>query len=574
MILLILFAFLAGIVTVLSPCILPILPIILTSTIGDVNVGKSRPFGVVVGFILSFTFFTLFLSTIVRLSGISADSIRFVSVFVIAVFGISLLIPQFQLLVEKLFSKLAGFAPNGQNKTGFTGGLVIGFSVGLLWTPCVGPILASVISLAITGTVTFDAFLITLAYSLGTAIPMFLIMMGGQNVLKRVPWLLNNLRTIQKLFGLLMIATAIGIFFNLDRKFQTYFLNKFPNYGVGLTKFEDDELIKNLLDKKSGSEVKKEGMGKPMFDLINNKGYKAPEIIAGGVWFNSEPLTIEQLRGKVILIDFWTYTCINCQRTLPYLRDWNEKYKDKGLVIIGVHAPEFEFEKSPKNVAMAIKDFGLTYPIVQDNDFATWRAYRNRYWPAKYFIDKDGNVRYTHFGEGKYNESEEVIQRLLKEMGTEVNSEIDNPSYQINSRTPEIYLGYWRIDNFVSPEFIKKDLLETYSKPEILGNNEMAYIGKWIVTEKYANPQKGATLMLNFDSKEVFLVMRPKTNTAKIKVYIDDKLQYFGEDNKNGTVVVDRDTLYEIINLPSAGKHNLRIEFEDNNVELYAFTFG
>lgn len=250
MILLILFAFLAGVITILSPCILPILPIILTSSIGGENVGKSRPIGVVVGFVLSFTFFTLFLSTIVKISGISADLLRLVSVFVIAGFGLSLLIPQFQVLFEKLFSKLAGFMPNNQNRKGFSGGLLIGLSVGLLWTPCVGPILASVISLAITGAVTFDSFLITLSYALGTAIPMFLVILGGQNALKRVPWLLSNLSIIRKLFGVLMILTAIGIFFNVDRRFQTFILEKFPQYGVGLTSLEDNNLVKNELNKK------------------------------------------------------------------------------------------------------------------------------------------------------------------------------------------------------------------------------------------------------------------------------------------------------------------------------------
>jgi len=286
MILLIAFAFLAGVITVLSPCILPILPIILTSSIGGVNTGKSRPIGVVIGFILSFTFFTLFLSTIVRVSGIPAETMRLVSVFVIAGFGISLLVPQFQVLVERLFSRFSGLMPSSQGKTGFGGGLLIGFSVGLLWTPCVGPILASVISLAITGAVTFDAFLITLAYSLGTAIPMFLIMLGGQNVLRRIPWLLSNLGHIQKLFGVLMILTAVGIFFNVDRKFQTFMLNTFPQNGTGLTKLEDNELILNQLDerssstnKKSGIEIKKEDMGKPMFDLEPKGAPSIPQIV-------------------------------------------------------------------------------------------------------------------------------------------------------------------------------------------------------------------------------------------------------------------------------------------------------
>lgn len=575
MILLIAFAFLAGIVTVLSPCILPILPIILTSTIGGQNIGKSRPLGVVTGFVFSFTFFTLFLSTIVRLSGIPADTLRLFSIIVIAGFGISLLLPQFQVIVERLFSRVALFMPNNPNRSGFGGGLLIGLSIGLLWTPCVGPILASVISLAITGTVTFDAFLITLAYSLGTAIPMFLIMLGGQNALHRVPWLLSNLGLIQKLFGILMILTAIGIFFNIDRKFQTFVLNTFPQYGAGLTKFEDNEVIRNALDKKAGTEMKKEDLGKPMFELLDPKGVKAPEIIPGGVWFNSEPLTLNQLKGKVVIIDFWTYSCINCQRTLPYLRNWHQKYKDKGLVIIGVHSPEFEFEKNPKNVLQAIEDFQLSYPIVQDNNFATWRAYKNRYWPAKYFIDKEGYIRYDHFGEGAYDESEKVIQELLKEAGAnDVSSEINNPTYQINSKTPELYLGYGRIEHLASPEPIQKDKLAEYTAPPSLKNNQFAYTGSWSVMEEYASPQKGATLSLNFESKEVFLVMRTKGSPAKVKVYIDDNMQYFGEDNKDGTVTIEKDTLYKLIKLPSPGRHILKLEFQDSNAELFAFTFG
>ena len=575
MILLIIFSFLAGIVTVLSPCILPILPIILTSSVGGLNTGKSRPLGVITGFILSFTFFTLFLSTIVQLSNIPADALRLFSVLVIAGFGISLLIPQFQIIVEQLFSRIARFMPSGQNRAGFGGGLLIGFSVGLLWTPCVGPILASVISLAITGTVTFDAFLITFSYSLGTAIPMFLIMLGGQSALRRTPWLLSNLNTIQKLFGVLMILTAIGIFFNIDRKFQTYILNTFPQYGVGLTKIEDNQLIQNELNKKSETTVKKDDMGKPMFDLIEPKGIKAPELIPGGVWFNSSPLTLKELKGKVVIIDFWTYSCINCQRTFPYLRNWHEKYKDKGLVIIGVHAPEFEFEKNEKNVAQAIRDFKLEYPIVQDNNFETWQAYNNRYWPAKYFIDKDGYVRSSHFGEGAYDESEKIIQKLLKETGAQdLSEEINNPTYQVTSRTPEIYLGFGRIDNFASIERIKEDTLATYTVPTSLKSNTFAFGGNWNVMEEYANPQKGANLYLNFDSKEVFLVMRTKGGPATVKVYLDDKIQNFGEDNNNGVVIVNADKLYKLINLPSPGNHILRLEFQDNNIEVFAFTFG
>lgn len=575
MFLLIAFSFLAGVITVLSPCILPILPIILTSSIGGQHTGKARPVGVVTGFILSFTFFTLFLSTIVRVSGVPADTLRLFSVLVIAAFGISLLIPAFQVIVERMFSKLSGLMPNNQNRKGFGGGLLIGLSIGLLWTPCVGPILASVISLALTGTVTFDAFLITLSYSLGTAIPMFLIMLGGQNALRKVPWLLSRLGLIQKLFGIIMILTAAGIFFNIDRTFQTYILNTFPQYGTGLTQLEDNELIRNALDKKQGKKTDKNSIGKPMFTLLEDKGVKAPELIPGGVWFNTKPLTMSELKGKVVIVDFWTYSCINCQRTLPYLREWNKKYKDKGLVIIGVHAPEFEFEKNEKNVANAIKDFELTYPIVQDNNFATWNAYSNRYWPAKYFIDKEGFIRYSHFGEGAYDESEKVIQELLKEAGaTDVSSEIRNPTYEVDAQTHELYLGYSRIESLTSPEEIKKDTLGNYTVPPILHDDTFAYEGAWNIMNEYANPQKGAKLHLNFNAKEVYLVMRSKGAPAKVNVFVDNKKQFFGKDNKNGSVIVDQDTLYRIITLPQSGPHLLRLEFEDANTELYAFTFG
>ena len=400
-------------------------------------------------------------------------------------------------------------------------------------------------------------------------------MLGGQNALRRVPWLLSNLGNIQKLFGVLMILTAIGIFFNVDRKFQTFILDKFPQYGTGLTKFEDNETVRRELERKDGKEIKKEDMGKPMFDLLSPKGTKAPVIIRGGVWFNSDSLTLEELRGKVVIIDFWTYSCINCQRTFPYLRAWHEKYKDKGLVIIGVHSPEFEFEKSEKNVSQAIKDFKLTYPVVQDNDFATWRAYGNHYWPAKYFIDKEGYIRYSHFGEGDYDESEKVIQELLKETGAIVDaSDISNPSYEVYAKTPEIYLGYGRIDNFASPEKIVQDGISFYSSTSELPDNNVGFDGKWIIIDEYASPQKDAKLFLNFEAKEVFLVMRTSRSPSKVKVYVDDKIQYFGEDNINGTVIVDSDRLYKLINLPVPGRHILRLEFEDNNSQLFAFTFG
>ena len=573
MIVLVIFAFIGGIVTVLSPCILPLLPIILSSSTAK---GKLHPLGIVTGFTLSFTFFTLFLSAIVQATGIAANALRNFSVIVLILFGLTLVIPKAQSLIEKLFVYFSRFTPHSQNKTGFSGGLIVGTSLGLLWTPCVGPILASVITLAISGEVTGSAFLITLAYSLGTAIPMFGIIMGGRTALQKMPGLIKNSGKIQKAFGLVMIVTAIAIFFSIDRKFQTFVLNTFPQYGTGLTSLEDNEFVQNAL--KNFQEVESENMiGKPMNELISDTAEYplAPEIIPGGQWFNSEPLQLNKLRGKVVLVDFWTYSCINCIRTLPYLRDWSEKYANEGLVIIGVHSPEFEFEKSADNLQKAIDDFDLDYPVVQDNDFASWRAYKNRFWPAKYLIDKDGRIRYTHFGEGDYNETEEKIQILLKETGSNIDEQIDNQDYTSDAKTPELYLGLSRMQYFDSAETPVLNQVKNYSlRSSIPKKHHFGYVGDWIISAEYARPMTGASLQLNFEAKNVFLVMRPTKDSAQVIVRIDGQNNNFGSDVKDGIVTIDSDRLYNLVELENPGNHQLYLEFIDGNIEVFAFTFG
>lgn len=572
MILLLLFSFVAGLVTILSPCILPVLPIVLSSSVGGKE-SKTRPWGIMLGFIASFTFFTLFLSSIVRITNIPGDSLRLISVLIVFVFGLTLLIPRLQIILEQIFSGAIKLSPQQNQKSGFMGGLLVGLSLGLLWTPCVGPILASVISLAVTGTVTLDTFVITLFYSLGTAIPMMAIILGGRKIFEKLPWLTKNTQLIQKIFGIVMILTAIGIFLNVDRKFQSLVLNKFPNYGVGLTKIEEIKPVSDQLKQLTGTNIPSADLGKPSSDLTSK--IMAPEIIPGGVWLNSAPLSIKELRGKVVLVDFWTYSCINCQRTFPYLKSWWNKYKNEGLVIIGVHSPEFEFEKSEKNLRMAISDFQLPYPIVQDNNFATWKAFNNNYWPAKYIIDKDGYIRFTHFGEGNYDEVEKTIQSLLMESGAKIaTTEIKNPTYQIYAKTPETYLGYGRLSNFASPENIIQDTIAKYSFPQNLLQNDVAYEGQWMVTKEFANPQKGAKLSLDFNAKEVYLVMRTKGKQSSVKVHLDNDLKSLGIDALNGTVFVNQDRLYKLINLTTPGRHTLELEFEDSDAEIFAFTFG
>lgn len=588
MIILLVFSFLAGIVTVLSPCILPILPIVLSGAVG----GHKKPLGIVLGFVISFTFFTLFLTSIVRVLGVPGDLLRSLSIIVIGGFGVSLLIPGFQAITENVFAKFSQYFPRSSGREGFLGGVIIGLSIGLLWTPCVGPILASVISLALSGTVNSQAILLTFSYSLGTSIPMLLIIYGGQKVIDKVPFLAKNTPAIQKGFGILMIITAVSIYFNFDRRFQSYILDKFPGYGAGLTKIEESSVVFDNLKLLNNINSNEPGNnGQPMNNFLDNKFITAPEIIPGGTWFNTSEASIKNLpelskkgealkslRGKVVLVDFWTYTCINCIRTLPYLRDWHEKYKDYGLVIIGVHTPEFEFEKSAENVQKSISDFGLNYPIVQDNNYETWKAYANRYWPAKYLVDKEGKIRYTHFGEGEYDETEEVIQKLLEENGEKINLKIDNPDYKISTKTPELYLGYERMGYFSDPKQISPDTKKKYVLPNELALHHFSFGGEWVVGEESSGAFTGSSLVLAFESKEVFLVMKPKKSgtSSNVRVYLDDsKIEgEAGEDVKESTLEVTSNRLYKIVKLNSPGKHLLKLEFLDDNCEVFAFTFG
>lgn len=564
MIILILFAFIAGVVTILSPCILPVLPIILSGSVGD----KRKPLGIILGFIASFTFFTVFLSTLVQLLGLSADVLRTVAIVVIFALGISLLFPQVQTFIEIMFSRISSRFGNRKSQSGFIGGVITGLSLGLVWAPCVGPILASVITLAATSQISVAVILITLAYSLGTSIPMFAIMYSGQRLTARLPQVMKYTTKIQQGFGVLMILTALAIYFNIDRQFQTALLEKFPQYGTGLTQFENNPLVEKQLENLSGEREN------------GTTGQPAPNRNFEGAtrWLNSEALTLEQLKGKVVLVDFWTYSCINCIRTLPYLTAWHEKYKDEGLVIIGVHSPEFEFEKSQTNVEKAMVDFGITYPVVQDNDFAIWQSYDNRYWPAKYLIDANGQIRYTHFGEGEYDVTEEKIRQLLQEAGQTVDSEtVQVNGVSPNARiTPETYLGLGRLE--ASMNSITTTGLQTFEYSQTLPQNRFSLDGVWDVQMEHLAASSNSKLVLSFKAKQVFLVITPGPNGGKIKTSLDGGVMPLikaGTDVKESTMQLDTDRLYRIFSASEVEEHRLELDFSDApGAKVFAFTFG
>jgi cytochrome c biogenesis protein CcdA/thiol-disulfide isomerase/thioredoxin len=602
MIVLLVFAFVSGVITILSPCILPVLPIVLSGGVGG---GKARPFGVLAGFVVSFTGFTLALSALVQALGIPVDALRIAAVVLIILFGLVMLVPWLRDRFELAASRIArrpgaasaapGAAPGGRR--GFWSGVVVGLSLGLIWTPCVGPIMASVISLALTQHVDSGSVFITLAYTLGTSLPMLGVMLGGRTLLNRVPALTRNAAAIQKGFGILMIAVGVAIGLGWDRQFQGFVLRALPGYGSGLTVIEQSAPVKAALKSRNpaAGTVAMKGTAAtfqapetpPENGVLGDYG-AAPDFVATGTWFNTEglsagagqtsqggtmPLTLASLRGKVVLVDFWTYSCVNCVRTLPYLRAWYDAYQDKGLVIVGVHTPEFEFEKNTANVARAIHDLGVTWPVVQDNDYAEWTAYANQYWPAHYFIDAKGRVRYFHFGEGEYDVSEKVIQELLTEAGAHVGGIVSRPDRELESHTPETYLGYDRGRGFASAVVPVADAPVEYHPARRPANGEWNLDGTWTITAQYVVPEASGTLQLGCDAKNVFLVIEPADGHGTISVSVDGSPAADTPDVHRGTLAPRESRMYQLVGLAAAGPHVLKLDVK-GTLRLFAFTFG
>lgn len=571
MAILLFFAFISGIITIAAPCIWPLLPIILSSSATG---GRAKPLGITFGIMTSFALFTLTLSYIVKIIPFDPNILRLFAVVVIGFLGLTLVVPALNQMVEGWVSRLSGrFAPFNKNQgEGLWGGLITGFSLGLVWSPCAGPILATIATLTATQAVNFEVVLVTLVYVAGVGVPLFIFATVGNRFFTQSRILNKYTRRIQQIFGILMILTAVAIFTNFDKTLQARLLDAFPSYSDFVTKFESNTAVKKQLDelKKNKNISTKNSESKPMpvgGNILPNLG-PAPDFVGINKWLNSDrPLHIVDLKGKVVLVDFWTYTCINCIRTLPHVTSWYGKYKDKGFVVVGVHTPEFEFEKKTENVAEAIKRFNIHYPVAQDNDYATWNAYNNQYWPAEYLIDAKGNVRRTHFGEGEYDETEEKIQQLLSEGGVEVAVGINNlPDQTPRLRvSPETYLGLKRRERFTTEQ-------------KSIPLNYFTLSGKWDVEDEFAKAAKNTTLQFHFIAQHVYLVMHPAQAGDKVKVYLDGKLindSAAGKDVKNSEVTLDMERLYDLVDLQGKTEdHILKLEFENDGTACFAFTFG
>lgn len=581
------FAFLAGLVTILAPCIWPILPIVLSSSVA--GEGRRRPLGITLGIMLSFAFFTLTISYLVKVFHFDPDNLRIAAIVIIAILGITMVVPALSRMIEGLISRMSSlFGQRSKRGSGFLAGFITGISLGVVWSPCAGPILAAIATLAATGKVTLSVVLVTLAYIIGVGIPLFIFAYGGRQVITRTRFLSQYTGRIQQVFGVIMLLTAVAIYTNYDRLIETKLLNAFPQFSSTLNSFESSKTVSMQLDILKGrkSTIVDPPPATPVRQTENtsyfNANTPAADFVGITKWLNTNSqLSIKDLKGKVVLVDFWTYTCINCIRTLPHVTSWYDKYKDDGFVVIGVHTPEFQFEHNSDNVLDAIKMYNIHYPVAQDNDYATWNNYNNEYWPAEYLIDRNGNIRRTHFGEGEYDEMEMAIRELLKENGQAVSGTIDNLQDQTpgGSQSPETYLGAERMEYYFdggNTGTIEK----RFMLAENLHQDSFSFGGDWNIEKEYAVAGKDAALNYKFSADKVFLVLRPGSSgtMAKVKVLLDGKPvdgSNAGSDVNNGEVTVNSDRLYNLINLGSkAGSHVLTLQFETPGIEAFAFTFG
>jgi cytochrome c biogenesis protein CcdA/thiol-disulfide isomerase/thioredoxin len=536
----------AGFITAISPCVLPVLPIIFA---GGATGGRRKPFAIIAGLVLSFSAFTLFGVWLLKRLGLPEDLLRDIAIGLLFLVAATLLFPKVEELVQKPFLRLTR-RPGGD----LGGGFLLGASLGLVFVPCAGPVLAAISVVGATQDVGARAVVLTLAYAVGAAIPMLLVAFGGRSAMNA---LRPHAHRIRQGLGVVVGLTALAIALNVDRHFQT----AIPGYTEALQgKVEESDRAQGELQKLRG-QTRQLAASSSLRDLG-----EAPELTGLSNWINSDPLTLQKLRGKVVLIDFWTYSCINCLRTLPHVKAWDRTYGNRGLVVLGVHTPEFAFEHVPGNVDGAVRRLGIRYPVALDNDYGTWNAFQNQYWPAKYLIDRQGHLRYYHFGEGEYDTVEKRIRTLLGEspqMLPVANRLADRTPR--TPLTPESYLGYGRIarsaqlpqidrhrNRFFDYEFPQRELVQ----------DELAYDGTWRVGPEQIVAGLGARLRLRFSAQKVFLVLG---GNGKVHVLLDGKQQR--------VVRVSGSRLYPLLSFPELREGLLELGF-DPGVRGYAFTFG
>jgi cytochrome c biogenesis protein CcdA/thiol-disulfide isomerase/thioredoxin len=578
--LLYLLAFVGGVLTIVSPCILPVLPFVFSRADQPFRrsglpllVGMAATFAAVAGVA------TFAGAWVVRANQVG----RILAIVVVALFGVALLFPSLAEYLARPLVRLGGKVQGRSNIEAPSVGrsLLLGVSTGLLWAPCAGPILGLILTgAALQGPSAHTTFLL-LSFSAGAATSLAVALLTGNKVFTMMKKSLGAEEWIRRVLGAAVLVGVVAIALGWD----TGILAKL---SLSSTSGVEQKLIDRLRPV-AYAKANESASAQPAAVELGHEG-PFPSLDGAVKWLNSSPLTREQLKGKVVVVDFWTYSCINCLRSIPYAEAWWEKYKDDGLVVIGVHTPEFAFEKDPANVAKSLTDLKITYPVAVDSNYAIWKAFKNQYWPAHYFIDAQGSIRYHHFGEGKYDESEQVIQQLLREKNSnlkasglvQVSASGAQAAADFNDIvSPETYIGYTRQQNYASPQKIHEDGPQTYSAPSRPTVNQWGLVGNWSVSGEQASlvfaPGK---VIYRFHARDLHLVIGPGKNgkPVRFRVLLDGTAP--GDDHgvdvdAQGSGVVKDYRLYQLIR--QKGKvedRTFQIEFLDPGVQVFAFTFG
>jgi cytochrome c biogenesis protein CcdA/thiol-disulfide isomerase/thioredoxin len=614
MLLLMLFALIAGAGTAVTPCVLPVLPALLSaSAVG----GRRRPFGIVLGLAVTFTISIVALSQIETGVGLGSGVTRTIAVLVLAGFGLVMLVPALAERIQAPLSRLARFGPHTRG-TGFWSGLGVGAALGFVCAPCAGPILAAVIVLGNTGKTTATSVAVAIAYVAGLSAVLTLYAVGGRRVLAVIRRRAGG-HVVERTLGAVLLVTAFLIATNLDVRFETA-LAKATSCSNGncsgvlaffvdpTNSLENSGAVKSRLDSlrapsrfalrqreadsttpadiASPTSAAAAGVALPGVQTppLPNDG-PAPSFTDNQDWFNTPgggPLTMAGLRGHVVLIDFWTYTCINCLRTLPFLKALYADYHRYGLEVVGIETPEFTFEKEASNVQQAIQADGIRYPVVQDNNYGTWNAYQNQYWPAEYLIDASGTVRHFQPGEGDYRKSEAAVRELLFQAGVRrlpAPITVSVPTASNGVATPETYLGAERAQQ-EQTQFLPAVTagVRSYQGDTGLRLNQAALKGTWNVASQYATPvSSSGEISLEYQAAKVYLVLTSVGNIPRsVQVRLDGRpipAADAGTDVHAGLVTVTGQRLYNLVSTPTDEQHLLTVQLPPG-VQAYDFTFG
>ena len=566
-----LIGFLGGLITGISPCILPVLPVIFlsggaqsarTAEDGQPTVSKWRPFAVIGGLVVAFSVFTLIGSLILALLGLPQDFLRWAGIVVLVLIGVGLIVPAFQHILEKPFSWIP------QKEVGTErGGFVLGLALGAVYVPCAGPVLAAITVAGSTGRIGPETIVLTISFAIGAALPLLVFALAGRRVAERVKSFRKRQKAIRLTGGILMIALAIGLVFNVPALLQRLV----PDYTSALQdRFSNSEQIAEQLDlggleNDQNKDLDKCSNGATELESCGT----APDITGIQEWFNTEnnePIDLADLTGQVVLIDFWAYSCINCQRSLPHVTAWDKAYRDAGLTVIGIHSPEYAFEKVPANVKAGAGGFGIDYPVALDNNLSTWTNYRNRYWPAHYLIDAEGVVRHVKFGEGGYATTEKLIRELLQDANPDVQlpaaTDVADDTPDSNSTTPESYLSLGKVVNFGGDEDYASGT-NTYAYPKKLAADSFALQGEWELDFQNATPVGGpGSIKLNYHASEVRMVLAGE-GTVTLKA-----------NGKTTTIDVSgTPNSYQLVKTDGINEGTLEVTLSEG-LEGYSFTFG